>query len=90
MGMVVSHNINVSSYLSRVVSIGREVAAYCARHIPLMLAASTSLKTKNYDKALKEVFLECDRVLLSEEAVEEMKQTLKEEYDDDSESRFGV
>ena len=73
---------------SRVVSTGREVAAYCARHIPLMLAA---LKTSNYDKALKEVFLECDRVLLSEAAVEEMQQMLKEDDDDDdSETRFIV
>ena len=62
---------------------------YCSRNIPSMLVASAAFKAGDYDRALKDVFMECDRLLLTEEAVVEMQQLLKEEEGSDSDTRCG-
>lgn len=67
---------------------GKEVAVYCATHIPSMLASSPGLGAGEYGRALQEVFMECDRALLTEEAVHEMQQILKGRDDTDSDPRY--
>lgn len=39
---------------------GKEVAIYCERHIPKMLLANEDFQLKNYEPALRTVFLKID------------------------------
>ena len=40
---------------------------FCEKHMPNMLLSNENYKTKNYEEALKEVFVEIDYLLLSDE-----------------------
>ncbi len=57
------------------VSVGREVAMYCASHMPDIIH---SCNCGNIEQALKDAFMKCDRMVIEEEAVQEMKT-----YDED-------
>lgn len=61
---------------------GKEVAVYCSRHLPSLLATSSHLQAGDYETALVDVFMDCDRVLLTKEAIDEMKEILKEGLED--------
>jgi len=52
---------------------GEQVAMFCERHFPTMLINNEEYKKKNYQKALEEVFMEIDYLLVNEEGYELMK-----------------
>jgi serine/threonine protein phosphatase PrpC len=52
---------------------GREVAKYCEAHFVQLLKLDREFQTKNYEQALKNVFLKIDVMILKPEAQKELK-----------------
>ena len=53
--------------------LGREVAEYCARHMPKFLQSNASYKSGDYPTALRELFMETDCKLLEKDVIRELK-----------------
>ena len=60
---------------------GKEVALYCALHLPKLVQSCEAYKNRDLEQALRDTFMLCDRQLLSKEAIDEMKSLLQEEGD---------
>ena len=60
---------------------GKEVALYCALHLPKLVQSCESYKSEDLEQALRDTFMLCDRQLLTKEAIDEMKSLLQEEGD---------
>ena len=60
---------------------GKEVALYCALHLPKLIQSCEAYKNRDLEQALRDTFMLCDRQLLSKEAIDEMKSLLQEEGD---------
>lgn len=52
---------------------GCEVAKYCENHIIKELKANKDYQNRNYEKALTDVFLKIDKMLLSNDSKAELK-----------------
>lgn len=50
--------------------VGREVAVYCATHLADIIK---SCFCGDLGKAMKDAFMKCDRLVIEQEAVQEMK-----------------
>ena len=61
------------------------MALYCGVHIPELLVSSSVYKSGNIPLALQKTFLECDRLLTTPEAVEEMNELLLSDRKDQGE-----
>lgn len=57
---------------------GREVAVYCATHLAEIIKSTTAYGDGNVGQAMKDAFMQCDRLLTERETIEEMKK-----YDED-------
>jgi len=65
---------------------GKEVALYSALHLPDLIASSESYKSQNLEQALKDAFMLCDRQVLGEEAIAEMKSMLQDSIQEEESS----
>ena len=52
---------------------GEQVAMFCERHMPELLINNVEYQKGNYARALEEVFVELDYMLINEEGLEKMK-----------------
>lgn len=59
-------------------SAGREVAIYCATHLADIIKSTAAYDQGNLGQAMKDAFMQCDRLLKEKEAIAEMKK-----YDED-------
>ena len=57
---------------------GREVAVYCASHLADIIKSTTAYSQGNIEQALRDAFMECDKLITEKEAIQEMKT-----YDED-------
>lgn len=87
------HNTHTMGYITHTTlcanahtHTGKEVALYCSAHIPELLVASSVYKSGNVPLALQKTFLECDRLLTTPQAVEEMEKLLLNDRKDQGES----
>ena len=53
---------------------GEQVAMFCEKHMPPMLVENEEYKKKNYARALEEVFVEIDYLLINPEGHEKMRE----------------
>lgn len=61
------------------VNLGREVAMYCAAHLPDIVKSTLAYSQGDTGQAMKDAFMQCDRLVLEREAIEEMKKYDEEE-----------
>ena len=57
---------------------GKEVAVYCAVHLGDIIKSMAAYSEGNLPQAMKDAFMQCDKLLKEDEAIEEMRQ-----YDED-------
>ncbi len=57
---------------------GKEVAVYCATHLADMIKSTAAYREAGLPQAMKDAFMQCDRLLKEKEAINEMKK-----YDED-------
>lgn len=57
---------------------GREVAVYCANHLANIIKSTPAYSHGNLEQALKDGFMQCDRIVMQDKAIQEMKT-----YDED-------
>lgn len=63
---------------------GFEVAKYAAQHLPSFIKKNASYKNGDYEKALKEAFMEFDKALLTDSVQEELEKLMNENKKDEN------
>ena len=69
------------------------MSVYCSRHIPELIKATKSYQNGDISHGISEAFMSCDKHLLTEEAIREMKEIAESEMptietDSDDDERY--
>ncbi|XP_003383191.1 PREDICTED: probable protein phosphatase 2C 60 [Amphimedon queenslandica] len=68
---------------------GKEVSVYCSRHLPGFLKASVGYQDGDVSRGFCEAYMNCDRKLLTEDALKEMKLINESEINEGEEELNG-
>lgn len=53
---------------------GKEVAVYCAAHLGDIIKSMAAYSEGDLPQAMKDAFMQCDKLIKEDEAIEEMRQ----------------